>query len=105
MKRKLITGIIAICAFCIVGYIGFKMNQTDQDWFTLQDITYDKELNKISGNSITEPYLGEMEVYLPDDMDTSQLKDGQTVEVLGGPGMTMSLPPQLMNCTKIKIVE
>ena len=50
-------------------------------------------------------YEGEIEVYLPDGIDTSKLKDGQNVQVLAGPGMTMSLPPQLMNCQEIKIIE
>ena len=46
-----------------------------------------------------------MEVYLPDSCDLSCMKEGMDVKVLGGPGMSMSLPPQLMNCTKIEIIK
>ena len=81
-----------------------KHNQKPKQlWFTLENIDYNEELNMISGMCVEGTYEGLMEVYLPEGMDVSSLKDGQTVKVLGGPGMTMSLPPQLMHCTKIRI--
>lgn len=81
-----------------------KEDENAPQWFTLENITFDTEERKITGNS-TEIYEGEMEVYLPDDIDASSLQEGQTVKVYGGPGMTMSLPPQLMHVSKIKIVS
>ncbi len=77
----------------------------EQTWFTLENITYDAKERKISGNCIEGAYLGEMEIYLPDTTDAAGLKDGIKIRVLGGPGMTMSLPPQLMGVSKIEILS
>ena len=74
-------------------------------WFTLEKVTYDRENRRIEGNCIEGTYLGEMVVYLPDRADDTELKDGLTVRVLGGPGMTMSLPPQLMGCERVEIIR
>ena len=100
-KRTVLLG----AALAAVSFFAIKKHnqKPTQLWFTLEDITYNEELNMISGNCIEGTYEGLMEVYLPESMDVSNLQDGQTVKVLGGPGMTMSLPPQLMNCTKIEI--
>lgn len=104
-KRIIIFAIILIIATTGFFYLKPKPETTiDQEWYTIENITFDQENNKISGTS-TSPYEGEIEVYLPDGIDTSKLKDGQNVQVLAGPGMTMSLPPQLMNCQEIKIIE
>lgn len=100
-KRTIILG----AALAAVSFFAVKKHsqKPKQLWFTLKDIEYNEELNMISGQCIKGTYEGLMEVYLPEGMDVSNIKDGQTLEVLGGPGMTMSLPPQLMNCTKIRI--
>ena len=100
-KRTIILG----AALAAVSFFAVKKHsqKPKQLWFTLKDIEYNEELNMISGQCIKGTYEGLMEVYLPEGMDVSNIKDGQTIEVLGGPGMTMSLPPQLMNCTKIRI--
>ena len=76
-----------------------------QQWFTLENIKVNHELHLIKGTCTKGAYLGEMEVYLPDSCDLSCMKEGMDVKVLGGPGMSMSLPPQLMNCTKIEIIK
>ena len=73
-------------------------------WYTIENITYDIELHKISG-MCTGPYLGEVEIYLPDFIDGSILVDGCNIKALCGPGMTMSLPPQIMGCEVIEIIE
>lgn len=107
MKKSLLA-IVGVAIIAAGGYAVYEMNKpkvTGQEWFRLENITYDKDANKISGNNVKGAYLGEMEAYLPDTIDTSKLEDGQTIEVLGGPGMTMSIPPQLMGVTEIKIVE
>ncbi|MBR5207328.1 MAG: hypothetical protein IKV65_02385 [Erysipelotrichaceae bacterium] len=100
-KRAIVLG----AAIAAVSFFAIKKHnqKPKQLWFTLEDITYNEELHMISGNCIEGTYEGLMEVYLPENLDASQLQDGQTVKVLGGPGMTMSLPPQLMNCTKFEI--
>lgn len=103
-KRIIIFTIILIIALAGFFILKPKPETPDQEWYTIENITFDQENNKISGISISS-YKGEVEVYLPDDIDTSKLKDGQNVKVLAGPGMTMSLPPQLMNCQEIKIIE
>ena len=97
--------IVLGAALAAVSFFAIKKHnqKPKQLWFTLEDITYNEELHMISGNCIEGTYEGLMEVYLPEQLDSSFLQDGQTVKVLGGPGMTMSLPPQLMNCTKIEI--
>ena len=77
----------------------------DKLWFTLENITYDKSEKRLEGNCIEGTYPGEMVVYLPDEVDDTGLCSGITVRVLGGPGMTMSLPPQLMGCEKVEIVK
>lgn len=107
MKKKRIIIFTIILIIALAGFFILKPKPettTDQEWYTIENITFNQENNKISGISISS-YKGEVEVYLPDDIDTSKLKDGQNVQVLAGPGMTMSLPPQLMNCQEIKIIE
>lgn len=107
MKKKQIIISTIILIIVIAGFFILKPKDktiADQEWFTIENITFDQENNKISGTS-TYPYEGEIEVYLPDTIDTSKLKNGLDVQVLAGPGMTMSLPPQLMNCQEIKIIE
>ena len=74
-------------------------------WYIIENITYDKELHKISGMCTDSPYLGEVEIYLPDFIDGSILVDGCNIKALCGPGMTMSLPPQIMGCEAIEIIE
>ncbi|MBR5290454.1 MAG: hypothetical protein IKU28_05625 [Erysipelotrichaceae bacterium] len=100
-KRTVLLG----AALAAVSFFAVKKHnqKPKQLWFTLENIDYNEELNMISGMCVEGTYEGLMEVYLPEGMDVSSLKDGQTVKVLGGPGMTMSLPPQLMHCTKIRI--
>ncbi|MBP3399005.1 MAG: hypothetical protein J6K75_04530 [Erysipelotrichaceae bacterium] len=102
-KRTLLLG----AALAAASFFAIKNNQKKSEllWFTLENITYNEELHMISGECTEGTYLGEMEVYLPNHIDATNLKDGLTVKVQGGPGMTMSLPPQLMNCTKIEIVN
>lgn len=83
---------------------------TKKSWFTLKNITYDRENRRLEGTCVAGTYLGEMIVYLPKKVDDTKLcdgtaADGMTVRVLGGPGMTMSLPPQLMGCKKVKVME
>ena len=97
--------IVLGAALAAISFFAIKKHnqKPKQLWFTLEDITYNEELHMISGNCIKGTYEGLMEVYLPEQLDVSLLHDGQTVKVLGGPGMTMSLPPQLMKCTKIEI--
>lgn len=73
--------------------------------FIIENITYDHELHKISGNCIEGPYLGEVEIYLPPFVSDDNLQDSITIAAYCGPGMTMSLPPQLMGCIKIEVVE
>lgn len=73
--------------------------------FIIENITYDQNLRKISGNCIKGPYLGEVEIYLPPFVSDDNLQDSITIAAYCGPGMTMSLPPQLMGCTKIEVVE
>lgn len=104
MKKKVV---LLTAALAAVSFFAIKKHtkKTEQLWFTLQDIEYNEELHMISGECIEGTYHGLMEVYLPEDMDAASIKNGQTIKVLGGPGMTMSLPPQLMNCTKIQIQE
>lgn len=107
MKKKQIIIITIILIIVAAGFFILKPKPetaADQKWYTIENITFDQENKKISGTS-KSPYEGEIEVYLPDTIDTSKLKDGQNVQVLAGPGMTMSLPPQLMNCQEIKIIE
>ena len=74
-------------------------------WYTIENITYDKDSNKISGNCIDGVYLGVVEIYLPPNIDTDALEDGMSIKALCGMGMTMSLPPQIMGCSEILIVE
>lgn len=74
-------------------------------WYTIEDITYDKELHKISGMCVDGPYIGEVEIYLPNFIDGSILVDGCDVKALCGPGMTMSLPPQIMGCEAVEIID
>lgn len=104
MKKKvvLLTAVLAAVSFFTIKK---HTKKPDQLWFTLKDIEFNEELHLISGECIEGTYLGHMEVYLPESMDVSSIENGQTIKVLGGPGMTMSLPPQLMNCTKIQIQE
>lgn len=107
MKKKLILFISFIAIICGILFILHKKNTPsipNQEWYEIQDITFDQKDRKISGTCITH-YKGEIEVYLPDTIDTSSLKNGQDIKALAGPGMTMSLPPQLMNCTKIEILD
>ena len=76
-KRIIIFAIILIIATTGFFYLKPKPETTiDQEWYTIENITFDQENNKISGTS-TSPYEGEIEVYLPDGIDTSKLKDGQ----------------------------
>lgn len=105
--KKILIALAALAIILGVGYTIYETNKPKplgQEWYTLENITYDATENRITGTSSTI-YVGEMVVYLPDSIDTSKLEDGQTVKVLGGPGMTMSLPPQLMNCTEIEIIK
>ncbi len=74
-------------------------------WFVFQNITYDAEERCLTGNCLTGPYLGEMEAYVPDDVVLPPLCEGDTVRILGGPGMTMSIPPQLMGVCKVERVD
>ena len=104
MKKKTVLLGAAIAA---VSFFAIKNHykKSEQLWFTLEKIEYNEELHMISGTCIEGTYLGEMEVYLPHHIDASSLQNGMTIKVLGGPGMTMSLPPQLMNCTKIEVIN
>ncbi len=101
-KRTLILGAL----FAAASFFAIKKHhqKSDQLWFTLTNIEVNEELRRISGECTEGTYLGEMEVYLPQSIDLSELKDGMSVKVLGGPGMTLSLPAQLMNCTQIEIL-
>lgn len=103
MKKRVV---ILSAALAALSFFAVKKHhqKTVQTWFTLENISINEELRFISGTCIDGPYLGEMEIYLPDSYDISTLKPGMNIKVLGGPGMTMSLPPQLMNCTKIEII-
>ena len=74
-------------------------------WFTLENITYDKPTRRLEGNSTDGVYLGLMAAYLPEEIDDSALTQGITVRILAGPGMTMSLPPQLMGVTMIEVLK
>ncbi len=74
-------------------------------WFTLENITYDREERRLEGTCIEGTYLGLMAVYLPPEADDTALEEGITVRVLAGPGMTMSLPPQLMRFERFELVE
>lgn len=105
MKHKKI--ILTIAALCFLGVAWFYLDhieENDQQWFTLENISYDESERIIEGNCTEGTYTGDMVIYLPDEVSDTNLKDGQTIKVQGGPGMTMSIPPQLMNCTKIEIV-
>lgn len=104
MKKRFILSMCLLIPCLILGMITYQ-EPSDKRWFTLENITYDKELNMIEGYCTDDIYTGDMQVYLPDSINTSQLKNNQTVQVYGGPGMTMSIPPQLMNCTKIEILD
>jgi hypothetical protein len=74
-------------------------------WFTLENITYDKVTRRLEGSSTEGVYLGLMAAYLPDELDDSAVEEGLTVRILAGPGMTMSLPPQLMGVEKIEVLK
>ncbi len=74
-------------------------------WFTLEHITYDRDERRLEGNCVNGTYLGQMAVYIPEEVDDTPLTDGITVRVLAGPGMTMSLPPQLMRFERFEIAE
>ncbi len=102
-KRALILGVLLASA----SFFAIKKHhqKTAQLWFTLVNIEVNEELHMISGECIEGTYKGEMDVYLPESIVLSTLKDGMSVKVLGGPGMTLSLPAQLMNCTKIEILD
>lgn len=76
-----------------------------KQYFTITSIIYDRELHKISGMCIDGPYIGEVEIYLPEYIDGNILKEASCVKALCGPGMTMSLPPQLMGCEAIEIID
>lgn len=103
MKKRLI---ILGAAAAALSFFAIKNHQKPkQQWFTLENIEVNHELHMISGTCTEGPYLGEMEVYLPESIDLSSVTDGMSAQVLGGPGMSLSLPPQLMNCTKLKITH
>lgn len=104
MKKRFILSICILIPCLILGIMTYQ-EPNDKRWFTLENIIYDTELNMIEGYCIDKVYTGDMQVYLPDNMDTSHIKNHQTIQVYGGPGMTMSIPAQLMNCTKIKILD
>lgn len=104
MKKKTI---LLGAALAALSFLAVKKHQqkTEQLWFTLEHILVNEELRMISGECTEGSYLGEMEVYPIDSVDLSFLENGMSIRVLGGPGMTLSLPPQLMNCTKIEILK
>ena len=76
-----------------------------KEWFLIDNIVYDQIANKISGKCIYGPYYGEVEIYLQPFICTKKLQSGLTIRALCGPGMTMSLPPQLMGCEQIQIIK
>lgn len=103
MKKK---ALILGAALAAISFFAIKNHKkSQQNWLTLDQIEINEELHMIRGNCIEGAVLGEMEVYLSEHIDISHLKDGMRIRVLGGPGMTLSLPPQLMNCTKIEIIS
>ena len=113
--KKMNVIILVFLSILFVGGIGkmcidaykeeMQSEYENKEWFLIENIEYDEIQRKISGNCIEGPYLGEVEIYLPPFTDASGLKDGVHIKALCGPGMTMSLPPQLMGCTKIVIIE
>ena len=102
-KKALLLG--ALFAFASFFAIKKHQQKTTQLWFTLVNIQVNEELHMISGECIEGTYTGEMNVYLPESIELSTLKNGMSVKVLGGPGITLSLPAQLMNCTNIEILH
>ena len=97
MKKKaiLVAALAALSIFAIKNH-----NKKKQNWFTIENIDYNEELHMISGTCTEGPYLGEVEVYLPDFIQ-EKLENGSTVQVQAE-AVTMSLPPQLIQVKKLK---
>lgn len=73
--------------------------------YTIEDIQHSKTKNMIKGNSIEGPVMGEVELYLPDGYNYKNLKNGITIIAYCDDTVTMSLPPQLMECTDLEILK
>lgn len=97
--KKILLGTFILGA--ALGIIITKQNK-QYPWFTLKNIQIDTENRQIIGDCIEGPYLGELIIPVSDTFDLSTLVEGMTIKVQGGPAMTMSLPPHLMNIKKIK---
>lgn len=80
---------------------------TSQSWYTIENIVIGQENGDayLQGNCEDGPYIGEVVVFFSDDLSPEGMQDGDTVRVLAGPGMTRSLPAQLMGCSKIEIIK
>lgn len=100
MKKKLLFSILLVGAS--MAYISYDKQFS---WFTLENIEINYEERRIEGNCIEGNYLGEMVIIVPPSINIQQFEPGMTIQVKGGPAMTMSLPPQLMSTKKIKIIQ
>lgn len=95
----------AVGIFSIIGLTGCSSKEeTKQVWYTLEDIKVDVSENRIEGTAV-EGFEGDLVVVLPDEESIDFLKNGQTVRVKGSEGFTMSVPPQLVECTDIEVVD
>lgn len=73
--------------------------------YVLENVEYDEINHKISGIAIEGPYEGNVEIYLPETLEMPTFEEKDKIRAYCGEGMTMSLPPQLMGCVYVEIVE